>query len=90
MCKQALVLAQVCEAAAVAERASEALLLAWPRLALRFGRPKAALAAAAKAAALMPSSSGLWRQRLVLETEHASFQVLRHALLPHCLRETHH
>lgn len=66
---------QVCEAAAAAGRASEQLLAEWPRLALRFGRPRAALAASARGTELVPASGQLWRQRLLLETQHASFQV---------------
>ena len=66
---------QVCQDAAAAGRASEQLLLEWPRLALRFGRVKAALAAASRGTELAPASAELWRQRLVLESQHASFQV---------------
>jgi hypothetical protein len=66
---------QVCEAAAAARRASEQLLADWPRLALRFGRPRAALEACARATELEPASGQLWRQRLLLEMRHASFQV---------------
>ena len=65
----------MCGDAASAGRASEQLLLEWPQLALRFGRVKAALAACKKGAELAPASAELWRQRLVLETQHASFQV---------------
>ena len=74
--------AQVCQAAASAGRASEELLLEWPRFALRFGRVKAALAACEQATALVPASAELWRQRLVLETQHA----VSKALLCHCCR----
>ena len=66
---------QVCEDAAAAGRASERLLLEWPRLALRFGRAKAALGAAARGTQQASASAELWRQRLVLESQHASFQV---------------
>ena len=66
---------QVCQNAASAGRASEQLLLEWPRLALRFGRVKAALAAASQGTELAPASAELWRQRLVLESQHVSFQV---------------
>ena len=67
---------QVCQAAASAERASEEILLEWPRLALRFGRIKASLAACEQATALAPTSAELWRQRLVLETQHAISKAL--------------
>lgn len=66
---------QVCQDAASGGRASQQLLLEWPRLALRFGRVKAALAAASQGTAREPASAELWRQRLVLESQHASFQV---------------
>ena len=66
---------QVCHNAAAAGRASEQLLLEWPRLALRFGRAKAALSAAAQGTEQAPASAELWRQRLVLESQHANLQV---------------
>lgn len=56
-------------------RASEALLLEWPRLALRFGRVKKALEAAARACQSRPGSAPLWQQRLLLEAQQASAQV---------------
>ena len=68
----------MCQAAASAERASEELLLEWPRFALRFGRVKAALAACEQATELTPASAELWRQRLILETQHAIFKALFH------------
>lgn len=67
---------QVCQAAASARRASAELLLEWPRLALRFGRVKAALAACKQATELTPASAELWRQRLVLEAQHAIAKAL--------------
>lgn len=72
---QCLLFAQVCEKAASEGRASEALLLEWPRLALRFGRVKKALEAAARACQSCPGSAALWQQRLLLQAQQASAQV---------------
>jgi len=66
---------QVCERAASEGRASEALLLEWPRLALRFGRVKKALEASACACQSLPRSAQLWQQRLLLTAQQASAQV---------------
>ncbi|EIE27370.1 hypothetical protein COCSUDRAFT_11398 [Coccomyxa subellipsoidea C-169] len=62
------------EKAASEGRASEALLLEWPRLALRFGRVKKALEAAARACQSCPGSAALWQQRLLLQAQQASAQ----------------
>ncbi|CAL8463055.1 g2589 [Coccomyxa elongata] len=67
-------LLEVCGMAAAEGRASEALLLEWPRLALRFGRVKAALEAAARACQTSPGSAPLWQQRLLLQAQQISSQ----------------
>lgn len=67
--------AQVCGRAATEERASEELLLSWPRLALRFGRMRAALEASAQACQVRRQSAALWQQRLLLEAQQAALQV---------------
>lgn len=66
---------QVCERAASEGRVSEALLLEWPRLALRFGRVKKALEASAHACQSLPCSAQVWQQRLLLTAQQASAQV---------------
>ena len=55
--------------------ASEEVLLDWPMLALRCGRPEAALAAAQRAAAAMPQAPALQQQLLVLQAQHCTMQV---------------
>ena len=64
--------AQVCERAAAEGRASEHLLLEWPKLALQRGQVRGALAAAAAGTALSPASPMLWQQRIILEAQQAS------------------
>jgi len=67
-------LVRVYERAAAAGAASEAALLAWPRLLLRCGKAAAALAAAEAASGAAPRSAALWRQRLLLHAQHAAAQ----------------
>jgi hypothetical protein len=74
-------LVQLYERAAAAGAASEAALLAWPRLLLRCGKAAAALAAAEAASGAAPRSAALWRQRLLLHAQHAAAQA-RSAGLP--------
>lgn len=55
--------------------ASEEALLDWPVLALRCGRPEAAVAAAQRAAAAMPQAPALQQQLLLLQAQRCTMQV---------------
>ena len=55
--------------------ASEEALLDWPALALRCGRPEAAVAAAQRAAAALPQVPALQQQLLVLQAQRCTMQV---------------
>ena len=72
--RAAAALLRLYEKAAAAGAASETALLAWPQLALRCGKPAAALAAAAAAAAAAPRSAAIWRQLLLLRAQQAAAQ----------------
>jgi hypothetical protein len=65
--------------------ASEDALLDWPALALRCGRPEAALAAAGRAAAAMPRSAALHQQLLVLQAQQCTMQVPPSPLVVCCM-----